>query len=581
MDRKAWITGGMLVAIIALGAFFRFYDITSYPPGLFPDEAANGEDVLLIFDGDVRPFYPRGNGREALFFYLQALSVKIFGLGVWQMHVASALVGTATVAALFFATRPWFGRLAGLFAAFFLATNHWHLTMSRTGFRAIMIPLFIALFTAFVGYLIVAVKKGQMRRSYIYAILAGVALAGGFYTYIAYRVMVGVVLGVALLVLLDDWILEIRKHKALHTRDLPHVMRYWPHLLLGMVAAAIVFAPLGWFFFQNPEAFVGRAGQVSVFNPDLQREFGGGTVGGTVLYSLRETLLSFFVGSGDLNWRHNVPGSPLLNPLVGMLFLLGVAWAIHGTVMIFYAIFRGREVHLGMMYAYILLLLSGMLLPIITTAEGMPHGLRSVGLVAPIFLLAGTAGSVVVYWLRRRVRLEWGQVLITGVIGGLLLLTMAHTWALYFLIARNDPAAHWAYRADLPIVADYIKAYAAQHPRGETDNRPYLVLDGFSLQSVHFLTAVVAHDHVVGDAVHPDEAKHIWRQLDPAQSHLMALLPGEIIIFTQSTLPDADRYVRQYPNLKLRDARYNRFGQEIMRVYEAPSEAEAPAALDA
>lgn len=563
-----------LGVIVALAAWFRLYDIQNYPPGLFPDEAANGEDVLLILDGDVRPFYPRGNGREALFFYLQALLVKIFGIGVWPMHAASAIVGTATVAAVYFATRPWFGRLSGLLAALFLATNHWHVTLSRTGFRAIMVPLFVLLFTAFVGYAIREVKRGRGRYGYLLAVLAGAAFAGGFYSYIAYRAMVGVVFGVAFLVLLDDWILEWRRHSSASAehkmRDLPHVLRYWPHVLLGIAAAALILAPLVWYFVQEPGAIVGRAGQVSIFNPDLQEQYGGGTIGGTLLYSLRTTLLSFFAGAGDLNWRHNVAGYPLLNPLVGILFLLGVAWAINGTVMVAYKIVRGVEVHLGMVYPYLLLLLGGLLLPVVTTAEGMPHGLRALGLVAPIFLLAGTAGSVVLYWLRRRLRGEWGQTVLWGAVSGVLALAMLYDGTLYFLIARNDSAAHYAYRSDLPVVAEYINNYAREHQSADRDERPYLVLDTFSLQSIHFLTAHSAHDHSVGDMPHPDEAQHRWRQLDPALSHFQSLRPGEIIIFTQSTIPDADRYRQQHPSVEQVEQRYNRFGEEIMRVYRHP-----------
>ena len=95
-----------------------------------------------------------------------------------------------------------------------------------------------------------------------------------------------------------------------------------------------------------------------------------------------------------------------------------------------------------------------------------------------------------------------------------------------------------------------------------------------------------AHDYVVGDAVHPDEAEHLWRHVDPAQSHLQGLAPGEVIIFTQSTLPDAERYQQHHPDVRQVEQRYNRFGEEIMRVYgsseEVPAEPseEAPA-LDA
>jgi len=336
----------LLLGILILAGWFRVYDIQNYPGGLFPDEAANGEDALLILDGDWRPFYPRGNGREGLYFYLEAVSIKYLGIGVWQLHLVSAVIGWLTVWATYFATRIWFGRLAGLLSALFLATSHWHVTLSRTGFRAILIPLFIALFTALVGYTVASVRAKKISLAYLYAALAGAALAGGFYTYIAYRVMIGVVGGIVLLLLLA----------AIHPKiGFPHWRRYGNQLAVGIVAGLIVLAPLIWYFVQNPADIVGRAGQVSVFNSELQEEFGGGTLAGTILFSLRETVLSFFAGTGDLNWRHNVAGFPLLNPLVGMLGLLGLAWAIRGTALVFRRLIGGTEVSLGMIYPYLLL----------------------------------------------------------------------------------------------------------------------------------------------------------------------------------------------------------------------------------
>ncbi|MFH1354488.1 MAG: glycosyltransferase family 39 protein [bacterium] len=555
MSRKVLLTGLAVFVVVLVAIGFRFYDITNYPPGLFPDEAANGEDALLILEGDYRPFYPRGNGREALFFFLEALSIKLFGIGAWQLHMVSAVIGALTVVATYFATRIWFGRLAGVLAALFLATSHWHVTLSRTGFRAILIPLFLAAFTALTGYVIAAIGRKKAGWSYVYAALAGAALAGGFYTYIAYRVMVGVVGGIFVLLLLA----------AVHPKiGFPHFRRYGRQLAVGAVAAVLVLAPLGWYFGQNPEDFVGRAGQVSVFSKDLQEQVGGGKLLPTLAYTAETTLMSFFAGPGDVNWRHNVAGFALLNPLVGLLFLLGLAWTIHGTVLVAYKVMRGQEVHLGMIFPYLLLLLLGMLMPVITTAQGLPHGLRSIGLAFPIFLLAGTAGAVIVHWCRRRAGSEAGSGLCGGLIAGLLLLGVVYDGALYFGVARNDPGAHYAYRGDLTQVAVWLNEYAG---------RPYLVLDKFSLQTIHFLTSVAAHEHTVGDEVHPDEEQHKWRQVDPAMSHLTVLKPGEVIAFTQSTLVDADRYEEIHPEVELIESKVDRFGQEIMRVYEVPEPA--------
>ncbi len=546
--KSGWLYTAIAVfCIVSLAWFLRTYDITSYPPGLFPDEAANGEDVLLILQGDTQPFYPRNNGREALFFYLQAALVKVFGIGVWQMHMASAIVGTLTVFAIYFATKPYFGRLSGVLAALFLATSSWHLALSRTGFRAILIPLVLALFTAFVGLLISAVKEKRFAASYVYAALAGLSFGSGFYTYIAYRSMIGVVLGIVILLLLA----------AMHPKiGFPHARRYGFQTLFGVLLSIVALLPLGMYFMEHPNDFIGRAGQVSVFNKDLQREVGGGTLVGTVLYSFEKTALSFFY-KGDTNWRHNVSGYPLLNPLVGLLAILGICWAIKGTWDVFRQIVRGKEVHMGMVYPYLLLLLLGMMLPSVTTAEGMPHALRSIGMITPLYILAGTAGAVALRWMLARLGGRSFSGLVYGGAAGLLIISSAYGPLLYFMISRNSPDAAEAYRGDLTVVANFIIKYAEANPSGP---KPYLVLDEFSDQTVHYLSSTFeGNDRYV--RLHPEEAEETL------------VRPGEVIIFTQSTISDANEYeVAHRSSIDLVDSQHNRFGQEVMRVYIGKSD---------
>lgn len=523
-----------LAGVILLAVWFRFYDLQHFPRGLFPDVAANGEDALRILDGDWRPFYNTNNGREGLFFYLQAASLALFGIKVWPMYVASAVVGVLTVMATYLATRVFFGRLAGLLAALFLATNAWHVTLSRTGFRAIMTPLFIAMFTALVGYAIRARAK-HSPRSYLWAALAGISFAGGFYTYISYRAMFGVVGGVVLLLLLA----------ALHPKiGWPHGRRYGREIVLGLLAVVITAAPLGWYFFQHPEQIMGRAGQVSVFNPDLQAGRGWWL---TIADVTQQSLLAYFY-HGDINWRHNVSGYPFLNPLVGFLFLLGMAWAVWWAVEVWRHIVRGQEIHLGMVYPYMLLLFVGMLVPEITTAEGIPHGLRAVGTIFPVFFLAGTAGAVLIRWGRRQLKGAW-RSLAWGVAAGLILLVIGHDYALYFVIARNDSGVNQAYRADLTVVATYLNNYARQH---NDERRPYLALDGFSEMTVRFLTV-------------PN--RHPYRLVQPELSQEIALKAGEVMIFAQSSLPDADRYQALYGSaVEMVASERNQWYEEVMRV---------------
>src|SRR3990167_7435823 len=86
MSRRLWITSGILAGVVIVAAGFRFYYLQNFPALLHPLEAADGEDARLVLAGESRVFYPRAGGREGLFIWLQALAVKTFGIGVWQLH---------------------------------------------------------------------------------------------------------------------------------------------------------------------------------------------------------------------------------------------------------------------------------------------------------------------------------------------------------------------------------------------------------------------------------------------------------------------------------------------------------------
>jgi len=55
----------ILIAILALGAFLRFYQLTTVPSGIQVDEAMNGANILQILEtGRFHVFYPENNGRR-------------------------------------------------------------------------------------------------------------------------------------------------------------------------------------------------------------------------------------------------------------------------------------------------------------------------------------------------------------------------------------------------------------------------------------------------------------------------------------------------------------------------------------
>src|SRR3989338_3093286 len=199
----------VLLAIMALGAFLRFYQITEIPPGLYPDEAMNGNNALeALATGDFKVFYPENNGREGLFINMQAVSLAAFGNTPWALRIVSALIGTLTILGIYLVTKELFSRnqnqesrikkkestgshhdsyflihdsrIIGLFSAFFLATSYWHLNFSRIGFRAIMLPMFA---TFGIYFLLKGIRRGKP----FDLIMAGLLTGLGVPTSLAFR----------------------------------------------------------------------------------------------------------------------------------------------------------------------------------------------------------------------------------------------------------------------------------------------------------------------------------------------------------------------------------------------------------
>src|SRR3989344_1817529 len=134
----------IILCIIAIAIFFRFYQLDLTPPGLWPDEAANGVDALKALDNkDFKIFYPANNGREGLFINLQSISIAVLGAEPWALRIVSAIIGTLTVIGLYLLTRRLFDWRMAAVSSFFLAVSFWHVNFSRIGFRAIMLPFIL------------------------------------------------------------------------------------------------------------------------------------------------------------------------------------------------------------------------------------------------------------------------------------------------------------------------------------------------------------------------------------------------------------------------------------------------------
>jgi 4-amino-4-deoxy-L-arabinose transferase-like glycosyltransferase len=287
---------------MAAAIWLRVVHIRQMPPGIFVDETNAALDGLRILEGRPDSLFGTGwfetpNG----FVYLQTLFFRLLGTTFLAIKLQSLLPGIFTVLALYFLARELFGVRTALFSAAFLAFNRWHFNMSRWGWNELYPPLIMVLTLLFI-------LRGVRRRHWGDWLLAGLLLGLGMYTYLAIRLVVIVIfLYLGLRLLLERNFLR----------------RYWQGLLLFFVIYVLTFAPLGFTYLKNPFTFLNRTEQVSIQH-DI--EAAGGALQ-PLWESVRRHVRMFHV-EGDRNPRHNLPGQPMLDPITGAFFLLGLAWAL-------------------------------------------------------------------------------------------------------------------------------------------------------------------------------------------------------------------------------------------------------------
>ncbi len=472
----------VLLGIILLGGFLRFYQITEIPPGLYPDEAMNGNNALeMLQTGGFKWFYPDNNGREGLFINIQALSLKLFGNEPWALRVVSAVFGTLTILGVYLLTRELFSFLLGggtaaavpLLSAFFLATSYWHINFSRIGFRAIMVP-FLAAFGAYF------LLRGFSTKKIANLVWAGIFIGLGFHTYIAFRFM-PFVLAVPIIWYLWAW------YKNRPTSYQPQATSSCvPCLVLLFLFVTFVTAlPLGYYFAQHPEDFFGRTGQVSIMTAESPlREFAKSNL----------ATAGMFFFQGDCNWRHNYNCQPQLYPIVAVFFLIGTIVSIKNLFV--------RPTSYQPQAITLLAWLFFLSLPATLTREGLPHALRAIGLIPPVMILAGVGAWRSLEFVLNRLenqKIKWPQyaaqlarikkeVVLLFVL--ILLLVPVFTFRQYFVRWANNPNTYFAFSTDLWHLGQFLNKLPAETQKYVIVNVPGVEVRGISMpsQTIMFAT---------------------------------------------------------------------------------------------
>ncbi len=354
----------ILGIIILLAIIVRIYNIDSIPAGIYPDEANNGTNAYdAQLNGEYQWFYPDNNGREGLYLNFMALLFKFFDVSLLTLKLPSITMGVFTVIGVYFLSRELFiskPRLA-LIASHLTAVSFWAINFSRIAFRAIMmLPIL-----TFSFYFIF---RGIRTNKWWDFALAGFIFGLGFHTYIAFRI------APALLIVL--LVLFLMQYGFKFIKD------YWLSGVIFITFMLLSAFPMLYTFHTHPEFLNSRTGDVSVFATNEN-----GLV--PVLTETVTTSLLKFNVYGDQNWRHGYPPYSTLEPFVGIMFLGGILLSTIIFLLYFYRrlskkIRNRKLVTHGLLIAWFFAFLA----PEFLTTEGLPHSLRSIGVLPIVYIFA-------------------------------------------------------------------------------------------------------------------------------------------------------------------------------------------------
>lgn len=506
MDKK---TIFYLLIIIIIAGFFRLANLKSIPPGLYPDEAMNGNNALSALENrDFKVYYPENNGREGLFINIQALFLKFFLKfyqypQAWMLRIVSALFGILTVLGLFFLTKELFNEKIALFSALFLSFNFWHVNFSRIGFRAIMVPFLLVWSFYFL-------LKGMKSAKISHLIFSGLIFGLGFHTYIAFRMAPLI----ALIILIFQFI-NYRKNNQLKS--------FWKLAIIWMIFVILAALPIMIYFLKNPQDFMGRATQVSIFEkPNPFWEF-------IKSFVKTLTMINFF---GDCNWRHNFACKPQLDFILGFFFLVGLYQIIK----------EFKNKNFDFPYLFIILWFFLMTLPVAFTYEGVPHALRSIGMIPPTLILSGFGAYSFSEFLKNLFQTKKFCLFLLFLIAVALIVN----YRSYFIEWAKNQNTYYAFNGNYYEIGQYLNQLPKDYPKIIVVNAAGVLVNKIPMpaQTVMFVTNTYLEKN--------QKDKNIIYLL-PDQLNVLSQFSGFVLIPLEKDEQIKNEIFQLFPSISFKD----------------------------
>ncbi len=382
----------ILLLIILLAAFLRFWKLGSYP-ALNADEAAIGYNAYSLLEtgkdehGNPWPihFQSFNDYKPGLYFYMVLPFVKFIGLNAWSVRIPGTLFGLLTIYLVYLLVGELFDnkKLAigdlklgtGHIASFLLAISPWHIHFSRGGWEVNVATFFIVLGLWFF-------LKGL--NNIVYLFLSSLVFTLSLYAYHSARVITPLI-GVGLFLIYFKYVRKHLLNFALAALvGLVTLMPLAKDLTKGNITSRM--AGVGLFADTGPLA---RTNEQRGEHNNFQGLFSKTIHNKLVNYGLAFTNNwvkhyngEFLFLSGDVIERNRVPET-------GQMYLFDILFIVCGIIFVIKSLSQYFK-------SYTLILWWLIVAPVgAALTFQSPHALRAQNMVVPLTIISATGLSAI------------------------------------------------------------------------------------------------------------------------------------------------------------------------------------------
>jgi 4-amino-4-deoxy-L-arabinose transferase-like glycosyltransferase len=421
----------LLLLILLVGFAFRTFQLTEIPPGLTHDEANHGREALGILDGVYLFYFPLNYGSEPLYSYTAALSMWLFGEGLFALRLVNVIFGLAAIIMTYLWAAKAFDRKTAVLTAALMAVSFWPVASSREALRVGMLPFFTTAAVYFFWGILETSKEfshggTEKQREADSSIIPhpssfpiwqtiafGISIAFTLHIYLASRVA-WLMFPLFLLYLLLC-------HRMLFKQA-------WKPVLVGLLIAALLVMPMFVYLELHPEALT----RLDMLDAPLNALKSGDIL--PILENVSEALLAFiWPGFGDQFLAYNVPGRPVLDVVTAVFFVFGLIISI----------WRWRQ----LAYAFLLIWFGVGIIPSLITGA-TANTTRNMAALPAVYLLPSVGFWVLASWFMAKFDSLKRPFVIAAAVVWIMLVGWT-TYRDYFIRWANMPDVRGAYQVNL------------------------------------------------------------------------------------------------------------------------------------